>query len=96
MINATEARSNIAKYENEILANVQAKVEAIVEKMSDTIKFNSENGLDFASFSPYEKSRFTCTQTMECAKQMFQKLFKDAGYTIIENCYTKNSLIIKW
>ena len=96
MIKAAEAKANVINYEVAIRTNIQNKVNELVDIMSQTIQFNSENGFDYAQFCPYEKSRFSDVKSLEYAQKLFQKIFEDAGYTILENHYGKNSLIVKW
>ena len=96
MIKATEAQANVINYETTIRADIQNKVNELAEVMSKSIVFHSKNGFTSANFCPYEKSRFTSIKALEYAQELFNKLFEDAGYTIVENHYSKNSLIVKW
>lgn len=96
MIKATEAQANVINYEAAIREDIQNKVNELAEVMSKSIAFHSKNGFTSANFCPYEKSRFTNIKALEYAQELFNKLFEDAGYTIVENNYGKNSLIVKW
>jgi len=96
MINATEARANAINYEAAILADIEAKVNELTEMMSKSIEFHSKNGYTQATFCPYEKSRFTTVKALEYAQQLFTKTFEDAGFTVLENHYGKNTLKIEW
>ena len=96
MIKATEAQANVINYEAAIRTDILTKVNELIDVMSRSIEFHSKNGYTSANFCPYEKSRFTNVKALEYAQELFQKIFEEAGYTIVENNYGKNSLIVKW
>lgn len=96
MIKATEAQANVINYEASINEEIKKKVDELVEIMSKSIEYHSKNGFTHANFCPYEKSRFLNVKALETAQEMFKKIFEDAGYTVIENNYGKNSLIVEW
>ena len=75
MITAREAQTNVINYENTIKADVQNKVNELIEIMSKSIAYHSKNGFDTLSFCPYEKSRFSSVKTLEYAQdhQMVRK-----------------------
>ena len=96
MIKATEAQANVLNYEFAIRVEVRDKVNELINVMSKSIEFHSKNGLTGAQFCPYDKSRFPTIKALEYAQELFQTIFEDAGYTVVENRYDKNSLKIKW
>lgn len=96
MIKATEAQANVINYEAIVRADTKSKVNELAEIMSKSIIFHSRKGFTSANFCPYEKSRFTTIKALEYAQELFAELFENAGYTVVENHYGKNSLIIKW
>ena len=96
MIKATEAQANVLNYEFAIRVEVRDKVNELINVMSKSIEFHSKNGLTGTQFCPYDKSRFSTIKALEYAQELFQTIFEDAGYIVIENSYEKNSLKIKW
>lgn len=96
MIKATEAQANVINYETAIREDIKRKVDDMAEIMSKSIKYHSQNGFTSAAFTPYEKSRFANIKALEYAQELFQKIFEDAGFEVLENNYGKNSIIIKW
>ena len=96
MIKATEAQANVLNYELAIRVEVRDKVNELINVMSKSIEFHSKNGLTGVQFCPYDKSRFTTIKALEYAQELFQTIFEDAGYIVVENRYDKNSLNIKW
>lgn len=96
MIKATEAQANVINYETAIREDIKRKVDEMAEIMSKSIKYHSQNGFTSATFMPYEKSRFTNIKALEYAQELFQKIFEDAGYQVLENNYGKNNITIKW
>lgn len=96
MIKATEAQANVINYEAAFCENIKHKVDDMAEIMSKSIKYHSQNGFTSAIFTPYEKTRFTSIKALEYAQELFQKIFEDAGYQILENNYDKNTISIKW
>jgi len=96
MIKATEAQANVINYEAAILEDIQNKVNELADIMSKSIEFHSKNGFHEVHFTPFDKSRFSNVNALETAERLFQKLFEEAGYTVLENHYGKNSLVIRW
>jgi len=96
MIKASEARANVMNYELTFRAEVQKEVDKLAETLSQSIGYHSSCGFSIASFAPYDKAIFNSTKALVYAQELFQKLFEDAGYTVAENNYERNSLIIRW
>lgn len=96
MIKATEARANVTNYEAVIKADIARKVDELLDIMDKSIQFHSQNGFSSLTFTPYDKSRFSNVHALEYAQELFTKRFEDAGYTVLENHYGKNSLKIEW
>lgn len=96
MIKAAEAHANVIAYETAIDADITRKVDELINIMDKSIQFHSQNGYTELTFNPYDKSRFSTVHALEYACCLFTKRFEDAGYTVLENHYGKNSLKIKW
>ena len=96
MINAETAKANVISYHAQFIAKVQAVVDEILEAMGKSIEFHSKSGLTTAEFCPYASSRFPCDKAKEEAQKMFEKTFKEYGYTILVNNIEKNILKIQW
>lgn len=96
MIKASEARINVINYENALYRQVAIKVNEVLETVSRSIEFHSQNGINTLEFMPYEISRFSSWHNMEIAKEVFEKILKENGYTIILNNPNDNILKITW
>ena len=75
---------------------VEITTNEVLESMSKAIEFSSKSGLSSATFMPYTNSRYPCDRAKEIAKTIFEKVFKENGYTISENEISYNVLTIRW
>lgn len=96
MINASEARANVAAYEQAIFNNVAIIADELLDTMSNTIEFHSQNGFKSADFMPYHDSRFSSEYSRRIASEIFEKEFIDNGYTVVRNDWVNNCLKIVW
>jgi len=96
MISATEARANVIFHEHEIFNNVAIIADELLDTMSNSIEFHSQNGYESAEFMPYRDSRFSTDYMMKTASEIFEKVFKENGYTVVVNDWQNNRLKIAW
>lgn len=96
MIKATEAAQNVINFTAARYSKVKEVVLAVAEEMSASIEFHSKNGINTIDFMPYTTSRFPSDYEMNLASDMFETLFEDNGYTVLQNDISLNSLKIKW
>ena len=96
MISANEARANVAAHEQAILNNVAIIADELLDTMSNSIQFHSQNGFESAEFMPYRDSRFTSEYMQRIASEIFEKEFIDNGYTVVRNDWVNNYLKITW
>ena len=96
MISAEQARANVINHEIHIYRETEEKVNELIDAMSKSIEFHSENGIDSIEFTPYDHSRFSSSHTLQLASEMLARQFKDNGYTIVNNSWEHNSFIIQW
>lgn len=96
MINASEARANVTRHETELYNNIKAIVDEILETMSRSIEFHSQNGIEYADFMPYRDSRFSSEYSCRIASEIFEKEFIDNGYTVVRNDWVNNCLKVTW
>ena len=96
MINAETAKANVITFQAQFIAKVQAAVDELLETMSKSIEFHSRQGFTVAEYCPYTSSRFPCDKAKEEAQKMFDKTFKEYGYTVLVNNIEKNVLKIQW
>lgn len=96
MISAESAKANVITFQTQFIAKVQTVVDESLEAMGKSIEFHSKSGLTTAEFCPYASSRFPCDKAKEEAQKMFDKTFKEYGYTILVNSIEKNILKIQW
>lgn len=96
MINAATAAQNVRNYEIERYNKIKELCNAALNEMDASIEYHSRNGFDSLDFTPYQRSRFTNDYAMQTAHDIFEKVFKENGYTIEHNDISLNSLKIKW
>ena len=96
MITATEARNNVINHELEEYNRVANKIPELLNAMSKSIEFHSQNGITHIDFCPYDKSRFPSYQELEIASQILAKTFKDNGYKVTRNSWGANVLTVQW
>lgn len=96
MISAATAAQNVLNYEIERYHKVEELCNAALEEMEASIEYHSRNGFSALDFTPYQKSRFTNNYAMQTAHDIFEKVFKENGYTVEHNDISLNSLKITW
>lgn len=96
MISAAAAAQNVLNYEIERYHKVEELCNAALEEMEASIEYHSRNGFSTLDFTPYQKSRFTNNYAMQTAHDIFEKVFKENGYTVEHNDISLNSLKITW
>ena len=96
MINATTAAQNVINYEIERYHKIEELCNAALEEMGASIEYHSQRGIETLDFTPYQKSRFISDYAMQTAHDIFEKVFKENGYTVEHNDISRNSLKIKW
>ena len=96
MINAETAAKNVMDYNVKFYSAVEATTNEVLESMSKAIEFCSKGGLKSATFMPYTNSRYSNDRAKQIAKTIFEKVFKENGYTISENEISYNVLTIEW
>lgn len=96
MINAATAAQNVLNYKAERYHKIEALCNVALEEMEASIEYHSQHGISTLDFTPYQKSRFTGDYAMQTAHDIFEKVFKENGYTIEHNDISRNSLKIKW
>lgn len=96
MISAQEARQNVI---NKTIADccvVEKKVTDFLNDMDASIQFHSRNGITEIEFTPYTDSRFPSIHYKELAKEIFNRILKQNGYTIAVNNIEINILKVQW
>lgn len=96
MITASKARTNVTKYEQAEYIRISTKLSEVIDVMSKSIEFHSQNGMSQLTFYPYDKSRFPSSHELTIASNMLETRFKNHGYKIIHNNYSENIFTIKW
>lgn len=96
MITAADAALNVINYHYTQYCLVEATVNETLPAMSGAIEFHSKSGFKSATFMPYTNSRFSSAKEKEIAKEIFENIFTEHGYTIEENDISRNILTIRW
>ena len=96
MISANEARANVAAHEQAIFNNVAIIADELLDTMSNSIEFHSQNGFESAEFMPYRDSRFSTDYMMKTASEIFERVFTENGYDVLINDWKNNRLKIAW
>lgn len=96
MISAADAARNVTNYKMEQYKKVADTIEELLPKISASIEFHSQNGENTVTFCPYPKSRFPTAYDRETASNIFERVFRDHGYKIIQNDISRNVLEIRW
>jgi len=96
MITAAEAKKNVEAYETALFQKTCDGVMTQLDTMSAIIEFHSRNGKRQTVFTPYDKSLFPSSEMLNMARNIFDSILKQNGYTIIENDCQKNLLKVQW
>ena len=96
MISANEARANVAAHEQAILNNVAIIADELLDTMSNSIEFHSQNGFESAEFMPYRDSRFSSEYMQRVASEIFEQVFTENGYKVVRNDWVNNALKVTW
>ena len=96
MISAKEARQNVISKIAADYRAVEKEVTDFLDEMSTSIQFHSRNGFTEIEFTPYADSRFPSIRYKELAKEIFDRILKQNGYTIAVNNIEINILKIQW
>lgn len=96
MISAQEARQNVINKEIADYRIVEKKVTEFLNDMDASIQFHSQNGITEIEFTPYEDSRFPSIRYKVFAKEIFDRILKQNGYTISANNIEINILKVQW
>lgn len=96
MISAQEARQNLINYEANIYTKVENQVKELLDTISKSIAYHSQNGIDSLDFCPYDRSRFSSHKELTIAQEIFSKILTSNGYEISHNDAFNNSLKIRW
>lgn len=96
MIRAEEAANNVTNYKHQQYLKVAETVNECIEIIGRCIEFNSRAGISSATVIPYTNSRFPSVWDKETAHDIFEKIFVDHGYKVIENSVSRNVLTVQW
>jgi len=96
MITAQEAKKNVELYEVALYQKTLDGAMTQLDTMSTIIEFHSKNGKRQIVFTPYDKSRFPSSEMLDMARNIFDSILKQNGYTVVENDYQKNLLKVQW
>ena len=96
MIKASEARANVINHETELYNNVKTIADEILDAMSKSIEFHSQNGFESAEFMPYRDSRFSSEYMQRVASEIFEQVFTENGYKVVRNDWVNNTLKVTW
>lgn len=96
MISAQEARQNVINKEIADYRAVEKKVTDFLNDIDASIQFHSQNGFTEIEFTPYTDSRFPSIHHKGLAKEIFDRILKQNGYTIAVNNIEDNILKVQW
>ncbi len=96
MITASEARNNVKIYEETLYTTTKNALQPALETISKDIEFHSRAGLSETTFYPFEVPELTTAEMKITAKQVYQNILSQKGFTIVENNWIKNILKVRW
>ena len=96
MITASEARDNVKMYKEALYTTTKNALQPVLKTISKGIEFHSRAGLSETTFYPFEVPELTTVEMKITAKQVYQNVLSQKGFTIVENNWIKNVLKIRW
>ena len=96
MFKAESARANVMNHQQKISKKVLETVSQLAERFGNDIAYRSDLGYTTAEYAPYTVENFPIDGTIDMAKDLFEKIFKENGYTVLLNNPMDNTLKVQW